>query len=93
MTEGGQVVVQEPLDKMTETIDMSLNKKTLSSFQNYKSMNMEMAGVVNQKWKLLFILCVWKSIDLTLQYNAEKWFNINSVKRIVGSLHKVFQKQ
>lgn len=52
MTEGGQVLVQEPLDKMNETFDMSLNK-TLSSFQNYKPMNMEMAGVVNQKWKLL----------------------------------------
>lgn len=48
MTEGGQAVVQEPLDKMNETFDMSLNK-TLSSFQNYKPMNMEMAGVVNQK--------------------------------------------
>lgn len=78
---------------MNETFDMSLNKKTLSSFQNYKSMTMEMAGVVNQKRKLLFILCVWKSISLTLYYKAEKWFNINSVKRIVGSLYKVFQKQ
>lgn len=58
----------------------------LSSFQTYKSMNMEMSGVMNLKWKFMFIFMCMK-VNQQIWHYDRKYKNvvILTVTRTMGS--------